>query len=78
MAKVLCMMKSCEYYTFIPQEKGLYRHQCGNDEIEIDNFSDTPCCFTYENRLKGRKLKEERKNESKKKTYCSRSRAIFP
>jgi hypothetical protein len=59
MTKILCKMKSCVYYAFIPQEKGINQHQCKNDEIEIDNFSDVPCCFTYKNRLNIRERNED-------------------
>jgi len=48
---VLCEMKDCKFHLHDPKEGEGYQNQCGNDEIEIGEFSSStrvPECYTYE------------------------------
>jgi len=44
-------MKDCKFHLHDPKESEAYQNQCGNDEIEIGEFSSStrvPECYTYE------------------------------
>jgi len=52
---VLCEMDDCIYNIYDPKEGEAYQNQCGNDEIEIAEFSKLthiPKCYTYEKQPK--------------------------
>jgi len=51
MTRILCAMEDCIYCVDKGKSEGIYRFQCGNDEVEIDLSAEgRPCCYSYEKR----------------------------
>lgn len=57
MTLILCDVEQCQYHVFFPKNPLPYRHQCCEDEIEIDWIDPHPICYSFKRKpIKGEKM----------------------
>jgi len=71
---VLCEIKDCIYHLHNPKEGEAYQDQCGNDEIEIAEFSSSthvPACYTYKRKPKGKAVRKGERTSERPAQYAT-------